>query len=427
MDNLLFYAFLAAVGGLVWLHLNRRNTEALNALKRHSYGFRGLALVEKALLLAAGLMGSLFAYGIFAPIHPLLGYLVAAMVIAFNFAEGFLIRLSLAAWRYDFKAISMLSAVGVLIVMGYSLTAGSSVIETYLSKNQDLQLAAQYEIKASRDAIETAKTGILKAQMEAREKDPYSYLNDPSIAQAQINASTISAQENQRIAQVLKEKTPEFKAAFGMTRDAVAFMVALALEFSILGIVLFSEIFNKPTPLPALVKFANKQLDWNVNQNQLNNLSIEKSPAPDVVALPHNPSQVSFAGTVPSAQPRVETVPIHPVLSPQLPRAQGTQGVSALHDANLATPTRQDELFDLWVSKLKSGELKPSTEATRLFISQQKLATGIKLIAGLADSWLERAENIGVLKLTGLGEGKPKYCLAGENSQRFSLRKGEGA
>jgi hypothetical protein len=435
-DLILVLTLLGAIGGLLWLNANRHDPDRLQQVNSKASRFKGLAGVEKALLLAAGLMGSLFAYGIFAPIHPLLGYLVGAAVIAFNFAEGFLIRLSLASWRYDFKAISMLAALGVLIVMGYSLTAGSSVIETYLAKNQDLQLAAQYEIKASRDQIENAKAGILKAQMEARKQDPYSYLSNPDIAQAQMNAAAISAQENQRIAQVLKDKTPEFKAAFGMSRDAVAFLVALALEFSILGIVIFTELLGKPTPLPALVKFANKQLDWNVNPNQLNHLHVEKSPSPETIALPQDSPTITLAPAkiIPNPVPIPVAVPNPvPTLAPLPPRAHGTQGYpstqgthgyAGLNDANLAPSAKQDELFDSWVRKLKSGDLKPSASDTRAFINDHRLANGIKLISGLADSWLNRAENIGVLALNPVQKnGLPKYILAGEKGSAVNLDK----
>ncbi|WP_020560822.1 hypothetical protein [Thiofilum flexile] len=443
MSDLLFFVFLALVGGLVWLHLNKRNTEALQAVKRKTKGLGSLYIVEKVLLLAAGLMGSLFAYGIFAPIWEPLGYLVGAMVIAFNFSEGFLIRLTIAAWRYGFRLVASIAAIGVLMIMGYSLTAGASVIETFLGKNQDLQLAAQYKIAASQNHIEAAKAGILQAQLKAREADHYGYLNNPDIAKAQANAATISAQENQRIAQVLENKAPEFKAAFGMSRDAVAFLVALALEFSILGVVIFTELFGKPTPLPALVRFANKSLDWNVNPHHLHNLSIEKSPAPETVGLPlpYAMPQVSFAGAIPTPHhptpPRVDSVPIHPTPNPVQPllepRARGTHGsedahgYTGLNDANLAPHDKQDELFDLWVSKLRSGELKPSTAETRAFINEHRLATGIKLIAALADSWLVRAENIGVLALNPIQKnGVSKYILSSAKPNALSLAKGRG-
>ncbi|MBK8453322.1 MAG: hypothetical protein WAQ53_10660 [Thiofilum sp.] len=433
MDNLLVLAFLGMIGALVWLHINKGNPHKLNTVRTKTKGLGGLYMVEKVLLLAAGLMGSLFAYGIFAPIWEPLGYLVGAMVIAFNFSEGFLIRLSIAAWRYGFQLVASLAALGVLMIMGYSLTAGASVIETFLGKNQDLQLAAQYKMAASQQHIEAAKADILTAQLKARALDQYGYLNNPDVAQAQAHAATIAAQENQRIAQVLETKTPEFKAAFGMSRDAIAFLVALALEFSILGVVIFTELFGKPTPLPALVRFANKSLDWNVNPHHLHNLAIEKSPAPETIALPYTAPQVGFAGALPYANP----VQLDPVQAPSNPvhrvtqgstRATPTQGINALHDANLAPNDKQDELFDLWVMKLRAGELKPSTEQTRLFISEHKLANGIKLIAALADSWLNRAYNIGVLALNPIQKnGVSKYILADTQQGRVELTKREGS
>lgn len=44
MDNVLSYVFLALVGALVWLHLNRGNTDKINALKRKAKGATGSTL-----------------------------------------------------------------------------------------------------------------------------------------------------------------------------------------------------------------------------------------------------------------------------------------------------------------------------------------------------------------------------------------------
>jgi hypothetical protein len=78
--------------------------------------------------------------------------------------------------------------------------------------------------------------------------------------------------------------------------------------------------------------------------------------------------------------------------------------------------------------KLKKGDLKPSTADTRAFINEHRLATGIKLITALADSWLERAENIGVLTLNPVQKnGLPKYSLATKKQDVIRLNKEEEA
>ncbi|WP_020559027.1 hypothetical protein [Thiofilum flexile] len=448
MDNLLVFAFLAMVGGLVWLHLNKHNPQKLNSVRHKTKGLGGLYVVEKVLLLAAGLMGSLFAYGIFSPIWEPLGYLVGAMVIAFNFSEGFLIRLTIAAWRYGFRLVGSIAAIGVLMIMWYSLTAGASVIETFLGKNQDLQLAAQYKIAASRDTIEAAKAGILTAQLKAREADHYGYLNNPDIAKAQANAATISAQENQRIAQVLENKAPEFKAAFGMSRDAVAFLVALALEFSILGVVIFTELFGKPTPLPALVRFANKSFDWNINPHHLNNLSIEKSPAPETVALPYSMPQVGFAGiTAYASQPSREgfsTIPSevslasrdaspasHHTVSDRLTAPSPVYAVGETladtGDTKLAPKPAQERVFNQWLELIKQGDISPTVRPAKTLIIENQLTVGVKLAEGLASDWLDRAYNLGVLALNpDYTNGRPKYILASQyKADRVELTKRE--
>jgi hypothetical protein len=325
-----------------------------------------------------------------------------------------------------------LNVIGILCIAGYSLTAGSSILDTIIGKSGDIQKAYQYQLAASQQRIEGAKAGILEAQTKARELDPYSYLNNPDVAKAQKDAALLSANELEKMAQLTKDKAPELKIAFGFDKEALAFLMAFSLELSIILVGIFKNLYVKTTPLLSAIRFKNKELDYHINPNHLNNLSLEHSPSPHVLGLP-NTMSLAYAGTVSSVQPRVESVPIHHAQTLPERRARGTQGVevtrgyTGLNDANLAPPEKQDELFDLWVIKLKRGELKPSTGDTRAFINEHRLATGIKLIAGLADSWLERAENIGVLKLTGLGAGKPKYCLAGENPDVvFSLRKGEG-
>lgn len=454
-DVILMLVIAASFYGLFWAQRNRHNPHALQTAKAKAQQIDSLYLVEKGLLFAAGLMGSLFAFNLFSGVHPILGYLVGAAVIIINFAESFLIRLAIAASRHGFRIASYIASFFVLIIMIYSITAGTNTFESAMSKNQDLQLAAQYEIAASQGNIEAAKAGVLKETLKAQAKDPYDYLNNPDIASAKQKALTYSAQENARIAEILKNKQPEFKGAL-LDKDAIAFIIALALEGSILGVVIFGELFNKPTPLPALIKFANKDnLDWNINPHHLNNLAIEKSPALGTVGLPHHPVAVGFSGfgwqpnnpTVEVLETHAHSEPsvpsVHPEPSvpsaqaePSVPRAHGSEQTATLGrglditrrgmtlqkmaepprpvmvgDIALAPETAQNNSFNEWLDAVKHGDIEPTLAPAKRFISERKLAKGITLIGAMANDWLERAFNLGVIELSAdQGNGKAKYC-----------------
>jgi hypothetical protein len=431
MDNFLFYVFLVLVGGLVWLHLNKRNQGALNALKRKAKGATWIKLIEIALLLCAGAMGSFFAYQLLSPINALLAIVAAVLVIFFNMAEGVILRSTVNSFRHNNILVGGIGIITVLMLMLYSVTAGSSVIETFLNKHDDIKKYYQYEELASKQRIEGAQAQVLAAQLKARQADKYGYLNSEAVANAQANASTLSANEYSRMAQLMKDKAPDLKIAFGFDHESIAFVMALVLELSIIGVVIYQVLYVSNDALLSAVRYENKTLNWNVNPHHTANLSLENTPAPDIIGLPYALPQVSYGGAIPTSQPRVASVPIHHVQPLPEPRARGTHGVedahgyTGLNDANLAPPDKQDELFDLWVLKLKKGELKPSTSDTRAFINEHRLATGIKLIAALADSWLVRAENIGVLALNPVQKnGVSKYILVGDNHKALSLEKG---
>lgn len=432
MDNLLVLVFLALVGGLIWLHLNKgKRTEASPTRTQSRFFFHYVELIELALILCAGSMCAYFTYQVFSSVSETLATIAAVLVVAFNVGESILITNLVNSARHKNTLLVGLNVIGILCIAGYSLTAGSSILDTIIGKSGDIQKAYHYQLEASQQRIASAKAGILEAQTKARELDSYSYLNNSDIAKAQKNAALLSANELEKMAQLTKEKAPELKIAFGFDKEALAFLMAFSLELSIILVGIFKNLYVKTTPLLSAIRFKNKELDYHINPNHLNNLSLEHSPSPHVLGLPHT-MQLSYAGTFPSVSPSVGSVPIHPVQTLPEPRARGTHGLEVTHgytglnDANLAPPEKQDELFDLWVIKLKRGELKPSTSDTRAFINEHRLATGIKLIAGLADSWLVRAENIGVLALNPIQKnGVSKYILANKKPT-LSLTKGEG-
>ncbi|WP_020397228.1 hypothetical protein [Thiolinea disciformis] len=237
------------------------------------------------LLCAAAGFGSLFAYNVLSPIHPILGLVAAVVVIGFNFAEGFLIRFAIAGWRFGFNRLALFAFIGVLLVAVYSLMAESSVIETILAKNQELQLSADLQMRAAQTRIESAKADTLRIQMEARKEDKYGYLTSSTVAGAQANELKIQAQEQERMAEIMRNKSAAFTSPL-FDASGVAFIMSLALEASIIGLAAFIELFLMPTPLPILIKFNDKLIDWGINNSQVQNLNMDASPAYGTISRP---------------------------------------------------------------------------------------------------------------------------------------------
>jgi hypothetical protein len=313
------------------------------------------------LLCAAAGFGSLFAYNVLSPIHPILGLVAALVVVGFNFAEGFLIRFAIAGWRFGFKRLALVSAVGVLLVAVYSLMAGSSVIETMLAKNQELQVSAELQIRAAKTRIESAKADTLRVQMEARQTDKYGYLTSSAVAGAQANELKIQAQEQEKMAEIMKNKSAAFTSPL-FDASGVAFIMSLALEASIIGLAAFIELFLKPTPLPALIKFNDKLVDWNLNNDNLQNLNIIASPSHGTVALPK-----------PSSTP--------------LPRVRTREGGSE--------PVHSD-YFPAWLALILDENIKPTVKESKAYLRNEH---NLKMEDAqiIATEYLDRAYNLGYL------------------------------
>ena len=313
------------------------------------------------LLCAAAGFGSLFAYNVLSPIHPILGLVAALVVVGFNFAEGFLIRFAIAGWRFGFKRLALVSAVGVLLVAVYSLMAGSSVIETMLAKNQELQVSAELQIRAAKTRIESAKADTLRVQMEARQTDKYGYLTSSAVAGAQANELKIQAQEQEKMAEIMKNKSAAFTSPL-FDASGVAFIMSLALEASIIGLAAFIELFLKPTPLPALIKFNDKLVDWNLNNDNLQNLNIIASPSHGTVVLPK-----------PSSTP--------------LPRVRTREGGSE--------PVHSD-YFPAWLALILDENIKPTVKESKAYLRNEH---NLKMEDAqiIATEYLDRAYNLGYL------------------------------
>ncbi|HPY41671.1 MAG TPA: hypothetical protein PLM98_14200, partial [Thiolinea sp.] len=184
--------------------------------------------------------------------------------------------------------------------------------------------------------------------------------------------------------------------------------------------------------LPALVQFMNKTLDWNITEDYQKPLKVEMSPAPSVVSFANTqlipssgygwqPKQPTLAlPNVKTERPLTPDVPPLPnVKTASEPNAFGYVGLvdeaNAAHQGDVATApkTVQDTAFSDWLNLVKTRQLAPTMQPTKQFISERKLAKGIKLIAAMAEDWLDRAYNLGVLdENPDYGNGKSRYLLA---------------
>lgn len=276
-----------------------------------------------------------------------------------NFADGYLIRFAVAGWRFGFNRLALVSSVGVLLIAVYSFTAGSNVIESLLVKNQQTALATDFDIKAAQQRIEAAKSQGLQAQLAARQKDRYGYINSPEFIGTQTHVLATTAAENERIAALLRNKTA---LSSSVAPETVGTIIALALEAAIIGLVAFIELFLKPTPLPALIKFNDKLVDWNLNNSQLQHLNIVASPAHGTIALPDHTST-------------------------PLPRVRTQEEGSA--------PVRSD-YFEPWLKLILSENIKPTVKAAKTYLRTQH-GLNMEDAQRIATAYLDRAYNLGYL------------------------------
>ena len=298
------------------------------------------------LLVAAATFGALFAYNVLSPISAFLGLLVAFAVMGLNFAEGYLVRFAVAGWRFGFARMALLSFLGALLISAYSLLAGFNVIQSYLVKNQNEALATDYEISAARHRIQ--------AEIE----------NNLFGINSAESMNSVAA-ENEKIAALLRNKPADLSS---VSPSTAATLIAIALEAAIMGLTAFIELFLRPTPLPALVKFNNKLIDWGLNENELKDLSISASPAPGTVSLPKE------------QQNRPERV-----------RTRGGGGVPVQVEVG-------QDYFQDWLELIKNRQIKPTVKETKQYLRQNHQYK-MEDAQREANEYLERAYNLGYLDL----------------------------
>ena len=267
-----------------------------------------LPYVKWPLLFASAGFNVFFTYYVFLPAGLEVAAFSAVVMGGVNLAEAYLVRLIIATWRHDLKVVFRLALLFTVPVFMYSLMAAGSSFSTMMNKNADVQAASQLELQAAQARIQQAGAQVKEAEIGAEQGNLLSALyqtdvrnsrgtrvsfnkvkqsclsegwyamNYPelcnqyrnlqtgvhtaaSVASANTAALATAVTEKLKMAQIIKERPPEITPTllgFSLGIAAVGFIVSLALESAIVGVGFFEELFIKSTPLPGLVKFADK-------------------------------------------------------------------------------------------------------------------------------------------------------------------------
>lgn len=326
-----------------------------------------IAATKFGLLVAAASFGSIFAYNTLSPISTVLAIIVAAAVIGLNFAESYLVQYAVAAWRFGFKKMSLIAAAGALVIAGYSIMAGSNVIESYLQQNQNSSLATDYDIAAAKQRIQVARSEAL---------------NSLDFGNAQTEYMKANAAESEKIAALLRQKPV---TSSSVNPSTMATIVAVAIELGVILLTAYIETFIRPTPLPALIKFNDKLVEWGLNDDNLKNFEISASPSLGTVALPSERE---------NRPERVRT------------QAGGLEVVPA-------------DAFEEWLYAVRTEEIKPTVGDAKTYLRSVH-AYKIEYAQEKAIEYLEQAFNQGFLALNDKGGvAQSKYVLASKSNQNL--------
>lgn len=321
------------------------------------------SLTKWLLLCAAASFGSIFAFNTLSPISTLLAVIVAIAVIGLNFAESYLVRFAIAAWRFGFNKLALVASIGALLISAYSIMAGYNVVESYLLKNQQSGLATDYDIAAAKQRINAAKAESLTSL---------------DFGNAQSDYLKSAAAENERIATLLRNKPVNNSSVAPST---AATLIAIALEAAIIFLTAFIELFLFPTPLPALVKFNDKLVDWGLDDSQLQNLQISASPSAGTVSLPDNQNRPD-------------------------PRTSTTGGVEVVEVEMV------EDHFQAWLKLISQEAIKPTVKSTKHYLRSEHQQS-MEVAQVTAQEYLERGYNLGYLDLNeNKGAFASTYVLA---------------
>lgn len=302
-----------------------------------------LPYIKWPLLIASAGFNIFFTYYVFFPAGQPIALFAAVVMGGVNLAEAYLVRLIIATWRHNMTLVFKMALLFTVPVFLYSLMAAGSSFSTMMMKNKDGLAASQLELQAAQDRIRRAEAQVKEAQIGAQQGDilnalyqtevrnsqgtrvafsdikiscdsdgyyaqhypelcdQYQYVKNgtataASVAAANTQAIQTSASEKLAMATILKERPPEITPTllgFGLGIAAVGFIVSLALESAIIGVGFFEELFIKPTPLPAIVNFVNKSLDWDANSITQKGLQVDIAPSPGVVNFSNTGSLAS--------------------------------------------------------------------------------------------------------------------------------------
>lgn len=306
-----------------------------------------LPYVKWPLLFASAGFNVFFTYYVFLPAGLQVAAFSAVVMGGVNLAEAYLVRLIIATWRHDLKVVFRLALLFTVPVFMYSLMAAGSSFSTMMNKNVDVLAASQLELQAAQARIQQAGSQVKEAEIGAEQgnlltalyktdvrnsrgvrvsfnqvkssclSDGWYAMNYPelcnqyrnlqtgthtaaSVASANTAALATASDEKLRMAKIIKDRPPEITPTllgFGLGIAAVGFIVSLALESAIVGVGFFEELFIKPTPLPGLVKFADKALDWNASTITQRGLQVDVSPSPGTVNFSRSPAlSTPFSG-----------------------------------------------------------------------------------------------------------------------------------
>lgn len=313
-----------------------------------------LPFIKWPLLFASAGFNIFFTYYVFLPAGVQVAAFSAIVMGGVNLAEAYLVRLIIATWRHNLGVVFRLALLFTIPVFVYSLMAAGSSFSTMMNKNKDSLAASQLELQAAQDRIKQADAQVDEARIGAQKGDLLQALyqtevrnsrgtqvsfgrirgscdaggwyatNYPelcnqyrnvntgvhtaaNVASATTEALNTSANQKLKMAQIIKDRPPEIMPTllgFSLGIAAVGFIVSLALESAIVGVGFFEELFIKPTPLPGIVSFMNKALDWNTETIQQRGLQVDISPSPGTVNFSDKPDLTNpfmgFGGNVKS-------------------------------------------------------------------------------------------------------------------------------
>lgn len=461
-DNFFAFAIWAVilVVGIAFVTLFFGFKQVLRGGKVSKSSKNMLPFVKWPLLFASAGFNIFFTYYVFLPSGVAIAAGTAGVMGGVNLAEAYLVRLVIATWRHELTVIFKLALVFTIPVFLYSLMAAGSSFSTMMNKNNDSQIASQLKVDAAKDRILLAEAKVKQAEISNAQdikvintlntapvkntygatvnfrdinksclRQGYYAQNYPalcaqyqralnggntltSVAQARSNALAESSEQKIAMAEIIDDRPPEILPVllgFTLGIAAVGFIVSLALESAIVGVGFFEELFVKPTPLPALVKFANKDIDWETEDTDTT-LRVDVSPSPGTVGIvdASGDNKPFSVAALPQEKPSTDPDP-DPDPKPSAegkPVSEGEPSVKPSAEGG----DLSEAYFSEWLQLVKEEKERPTVKPTVRWISKKQIVDGIKSIEAEANIWLDRAFDLGAIKEHPKpGAGKAKY------------------